>query len=305
MLLVPGQRARFDALLTEDEGGRRMAAEYGRHGTWRARMRGWARPPSIVLDEDTPRRFSWIYDTRGPDTVVLSIGGGPGRENPRAVNLNVDAFDSVDIVGDGTNVPLLDESVDTVTCNAVVEHVSDPHALLREMRRILKPGGYAQLMVPFVFPLSCVPGGLPAFQPPGHPGIDPRVRTGRALGPDRPNVDDARAAARVSAPACTGRKPARGPDARERDFRVAYLPPEISRSGSESQARSRDSGRGLLLSRAQAIGLREVPARGVQVPKAQDRRTPARGVSARGRRPRGRRSGEGSAMRGIRVPALR
>jgi SAM-dependent methyltransferase len=163
VLLVPEQRARFDALLTEDEGGRRMAAEYGRHGTWRARMRGWMRPPSIVLDEDTPRRFSWIYDTRGPETVVLSIGGGPGRENPRAVNLNVDAFDSVDIVGDGTNVPLLDESVDTVTCNAVVEHVADPRALASEMHRILKPRGYAQLMVPFVFPYHAYPADYQRF----------------------------------------------------------------------------------------------------------------------------------------------
>jgi hypothetical protein len=44
---------------------------------------------------------AWIYDTRGQDTLVLSINGGPGRENPRVVNLNIDAFESVDIIGDG------------------------------------------------------------------------------------------------------------------------------------------------------------------------------------------------------------
>ncbi len=157
VLLVPERRAQFDALLTADQGGRRMAAEYRRHGSWQARVRGWLRPPSIVYDADTPRRFSWIYDTHGPNTVILSIGGGPGRENPRAVNLNVDAFDSVDIVGDGANLPLADGSVDTVTCNAVIEHVPNPNTVVAEMHRVLKPGGYAQLMVPFVFPHHAYP----------------------------------------------------------------------------------------------------------------------------------------------------
>jgi SAM-dependent methyltransferase len=163
VLLVPEQRARFNVLLTADEGGRRMAAEYRRHGSLMTRVRGWLRPPSIVYDEDTARRFSWIYDTHGPETVVLSIGGGPGRENPRAVNLNVDAFDSVDIVGDGANIPLEDACVDTVTCNAVIEHVPNPDRVVGEMHRVLKPGGYAQLMIPFVFPYHAYPADFQRY----------------------------------------------------------------------------------------------------------------------------------------------
>ena len=157
VLLLSGARRHFDRLLHEDAGGRRMAEEYRRHGSWRARLRSCLRPPSIVLDAEAARRYSWIYDTHGLDTLVLSVGGGPGRENPRALNLNIDAFDSVDLVADGTNLPLLDDSVDTVTCNAVVEHVADPVRLVQEMRRVLKPGGYAQLMVPFVFPFHAYP----------------------------------------------------------------------------------------------------------------------------------------------------
>jgi len=111
-----------------------------------------------VYDEDVARKYSWIYDTRGMETLVLSIGGGPGRENPRVINLNLDAFDSVDIVGDGTNLPLADCCLDTVTCNAVIEHVPNPRDLVSEMCRVLKPGGYAQLMVPFVFPYHEFPG---------------------------------------------------------------------------------------------------------------------------------------------------
>ncbi len=158
ILLPPARRSRISAALHEEPGGQRMVREYRRYGTWRARVRNLIKPPSIVYDEDVPRKYSWIYDTRNLDTLVLSIGGGPGRENPRVINLNVDAFEAVDIVGDGTNLPLLDESFDTVTCNAVVEHVSRPVELVSEIFRVLKPRGFAQLMIPFVFPFHEYPG---------------------------------------------------------------------------------------------------------------------------------------------------
>jgi SAM-dependent methyltransferase len=144
-----------------------MVQEYRRFGTWRARARNLLRPPSIVYDERVAQRYAWIYDTRGLDTLILSIGGGPGRENPRVINLNMDAFESVDLVGDGTNLPLLDESVDTVTCNAVIEHVPNPDDLVAEMARVLKPGGFAQLMVPFVFPFHAYPGDYQRYSTSG------------------------------------------------------------------------------------------------------------------------------------------
>jgi uncharacterized protein YbaR (Trm112 family) len=158
VLVVPEQRARFQRILGEQGSGRKMAEEYRRYGTLRARVRAFFRPPSIVHDEDVARKYSWIYDTQGLETLVLSIGGGPGRENPRVINLNLDAFDSVDIVGDGTNLPLADSCLDTVTCNAVIEHVPNPEELVSEIHRVLKTGGYAQLMIPFVFPYHEFPG---------------------------------------------------------------------------------------------------------------------------------------------------
>lgn len=157
VLLIPEQRKRFRKTLEEDAGGRKMAQEYRRFGTWRAKVRAVFRPPAIVYDDDAAREHSWIYDTRGPETVVLGIGGGPGRENPRVINLNLDAFDSVDLVGDGANIPLADSCVDTATCNAVIEHVPDPARVVAEIFRVLKPGGYAQFMIPFVFPFHEFP----------------------------------------------------------------------------------------------------------------------------------------------------
>ncbi len=167
VLLEPVQARRFREVLAGEPQGQRMAAEYRRFGTWRAKLRNTIKPPSIVYDEDVARKYAWIYDTCGKETLVLSVGGGPGRENPRVINLNIDAFDSVDMVGDGCNIPLQDDTCDAVTCNAVIEHVPDPRALVAEMCRVLKPGGYAQLMVPFVFPFHAYPADYQRYSASG------------------------------------------------------------------------------------------------------------------------------------------
>jgi SAM-dependent methyltransferase len=44
-------------------------------------------------------------------------------------------------------IPLPDRSVDFVQCLGVLHHTSDPGAILRELRRVLKPGGTARFMV--------------------------------------------------------------------------------------------------------------------------------------------------------------
>jgi ubiquinone/menaquinone biosynthesis C-methylase UbiE len=45
------------------------------------------------------------------------------------------------IRGDATHIPLPEDSFDVVTCQTVLMHLADPKAALREMVRILRPGG--------------------------------------------------------------------------------------------------------------------------------------------------------------------
>jgi SAM-dependent methyltransferase len=51
---------------------------------------------------------------------------------------------------DVTALPFDDESVDVVVCNHVLEHVPDDRKAMREIRRTLRPGGWALLLVPDV-----------------------------------------------------------------------------------------------------------------------------------------------------------
>jgi SAM-dependent methyltransferase len=49
-------------------------------------------------------------------------------------------------------IPRADGYFDAVMCNAVLEHVKNPEDVLQEFSRVLKPGGYLYLCVPFMQP---------------------------------------------------------------------------------------------------------------------------------------------------------
>lgn len=51
-------------------------------------------------------------------------------------------------------IPFEENTFDIIFCNHVLEHVNDDFLALREMKRVLKPGGWAILQVPFFYPLT-------------------------------------------------------------------------------------------------------------------------------------------------------
>lgn len=51
------------------------------------------------------------------------------------------------------DIPFEDNLFDVIFCNHVLEHVDDDIRALNEMKRVLKPGGWAILQVPFFHPL--------------------------------------------------------------------------------------------------------------------------------------------------------
>ena len=53
-------------------------------------------------------------------------------------------------------IPFEDSSFDVIFCNHVLEHVDDDLKALSEMKRVLRPGGWAILQVPFFYPLPKV-----------------------------------------------------------------------------------------------------------------------------------------------------
>lgn len=56
-----------------------------------------------------------------------------------------------DVIGDIHNLPFSDNSQDAIICIAVLEHVENPIKACMEMYRVLKPGGYCFVYVPFLY----------------------------------------------------------------------------------------------------------------------------------------------------------
>ena len=54
------------------------------------------------------------------------------------------------------DIPFEEDTFDVIFCNHVLEHVDDDIQCLKEMKRVLKPGGWAILQIPFFFPLPKV-----------------------------------------------------------------------------------------------------------------------------------------------------
>ncbi|MDB6040801.1 MAG: pimB 3, partial [Verrucomicrobiales bacterium] len=72
---------------------------------------------------------------------------------------------AADIYFDGERIPLRDAAIDSAMATEVLEHCSEPGQILREVCRVLKPGGFFFFTVPFLWPLHEVPHDFYRYTP--------------------------------------------------------------------------------------------------------------------------------------------
>ncbi|MDY6971173.1 MAG: methyltransferase domain-containing protein [Thermodesulfobacteriota bacterium] len=91
--------------------------------------------------------------------IIMNLGSGPTHYMNRNDLINVDifAFDEVDLVADATDLPVEDESADLIINCAMLEHVGKPETIVREMRRIAKQGAQFICYLPFIVPFHAAP----------------------------------------------------------------------------------------------------------------------------------------------------
>ena len=99
---------------------------------------------------------------------VLGLGGGPLRVHPEIVNLNIEPFENVDLVGDAHQLSLPSGSFDAVHCEAVFEHLDHPETAAAEMFRVMKPGAIAYVCTPFMQGFHGYPSHFQNFTHIGH-----------------------------------------------------------------------------------------------------------------------------------------
>jgi len=116
---------------------RQIAAEHYAE-LWARRLRVRSDERALVVDLGCgPGDSVDLFRTLDPD--VHWIGVDLERSPEVSARTRVDAeFLSFD----GVNVPLADGSVDLVFCKQALEHAREPEPLIREVARILAPGGW-------------------------------------------------------------------------------------------------------------------------------------------------------------------
>jgi len=93
-----------------------------------------------------------ILDMSPPGSLILDVGAGECKWKKLFMDCNYIGIDNcvgdenwnyklIDIVGSAENLPIADNSVDTVICIALLGHVLYPYVVLNEAFRVLKPGG--------------------------------------------------------------------------------------------------------------------------------------------------------------------
>lgn len=126
---------------------------------------------SIGLHPEKPRE-KWLQQTLQQipsGTTILDAGAGECQFKKFCTHLNYISQDfgayngsgdvglqtgtwdvsTIDIISDITQIPLENNSMGAILCTEVFEHIPDVLSALKEFQRLVRPGGYLVITVPF------------------------------------------------------------------------------------------------------------------------------------------------------------
>ncbi len=135
-------------------------------------------------------RLVWLFLSGEPDLLrggmrLLHVApeavlAARLREIPGLRTVGADLARAADLRLDVASLPFADGCFDAVLCNHVLEHVHDDRGAMLELRRVLRPGGWAILQVPLD------PERARTLEDDGT--LDPEERTRRFGQPDHVRV---------------------------------------------------------------------------------------------------------------------
>ena len=119
--------------------------------------------------------LAWLSSQQVAGLELLDVGCGDRpyeellRGASRIVGFDVPGNVHADLHGSIDAIPVDDASFDVVLCLQVLEHVPEPGAAVRELRRVVRPGGRVLLSTHGVYPYHPNPEDLWRWT---HSGLD-------------------------------------------------------------------------------------------------------------------------------------
>ena len=118
----------------------------------------------IGTNQNVKKRDAWIEETIRsiPEGLrILDAGAGQGKWRGTCRHLNYVSqdfcqynkandntflgteweYNQIDIISDITSIPVNDGEFDAILCTEVLEHVPNPNDAIKELCRVLRPGG--------------------------------------------------------------------------------------------------------------------------------------------------------------------
>jgi uncharacterized protein YbaR (Trm112 family) len=93
----------------------------------------------------------------GPGHIIVELGSGSRQLRDDVINVDLFPFPNVDLLANVAKTPFREDALDFIILDAVLEHVAEPHVVVAEVNRILKPRGQVICVVPWVFPYHGYP----------------------------------------------------------------------------------------------------------------------------------------------------
>ncbi len=127
---------------------------------------------SLYKRRTSRRPVDWIYCILAPprpfvenpdENIPAPLGrwnlfiGGAGCVVDGYVNLDLFGLPGVDVIADAEQLPFAGSIFQRIECDAVLEHVRHPECVMKEIERVLQPGGYAHIVTPFCHPFHEYP----------------------------------------------------------------------------------------------------------------------------------------------------
>jgi SAM-dependent methyltransferase len=101
------------------------------------------------------------------DAVILNLGSGSAIIRENVINVDIEPHPGVKVVADAVNLPFGDNYADAVIAESLLEHVLDPQKVIREIFRVVKPGGMIYISAPFIIAFHSSPNDYYRWTAPG------------------------------------------------------------------------------------------------------------------------------------------